>query len=165
MRAFAAAVMIPMASVLILVAAGCGWSPSSGNQAQPNTCTAEQGPSTDTVNAEIARLSGGQQWRESARGNTTDCRLYWVQIASAAPASDAPGQVLFFDGGTPIGTPTPDPRPYIAVVNSSPDTVTVQYQWRQGADKACCPTGIGTVRFQLADDGLKALDPIPGPQP
>jgi hypothetical protein len=39
----------------------------------------------------------------------------------------------------------------------------VQYQWRQGADQACCPTGIGSVRFQSADGALKALDPVPGP--
>jgi hypothetical protein len=157
------AAVAAFAALTLMLVAGCGWSPPSGTEAQPNTCTVDQGPSADTVNAEIARLSGGQQWQETARGNTTDCRLYWVHVASAAPASDAPGQVLFFDGGTPVGTPTPEPRPYIAVVNSGSDTVTVQYQWRQGADQACCPTGIGTVRFQLADGGLKALDPVPGP--
>ena len=38
----------------------------------------------------------------------------------------------------------------------------VQYQWRQGNDAPCCPTGIGTVRFHIGEDGkLKALDPIP----
>ena len=157
------AAVAAFAALTLMLVASCGWSPPSGTEAQPNTCTADQGPSADTVNAEIARLSGGQQWRETARGNTTDCHLYWVQVASAAPASDAPGQVLFFDGGTPVGTPTPEPRPYIAVVNSGPDTVTVQYQWRQGDDQACCPTGIGSVRFQLADGALKALDPVPGP--
>jgi hypothetical protein len=40
----------------------------------------------------------------------------------------------------------------------------VQYQWRQGHDQPCCPTGIATVRFQIGDDGkLKAIDPIPNP--
>ena len=145
-----------------LVVAGCGWSPPSGKQAEPNTCTAAEGPPPAVVEAAIGTLPADAQWRESARGNTTDCRLYWVQVASSAPAADAPGQVLFFDHQTPIGTPTPDPRPYIAVVTSGTDTVTVQYQWRQGGDQACCPTGIGTVRFR-ADDGLVALDPIPGP--
>ena len=42
--------------------------------------------------------------------------------------------------------------------------LNVQYQWRQGQDPACCPTGIGTVRFQIGEDGkIKALDPIPNP--
>ena len=43
------------------------------------------------------------------------------------------------------------------------DTAAVQYQWRQGQDPACCPTGIGTVRFKIEDGKLKALDPIPSP--
>jgi hypothetical protein len=54
------------------------------------------------------------------------------------------------------------PRPYVNVVTSSADTVTVQYQWKQGSDQPCCPTGIGTARFQIVDGKLKALDPIPG---
>jgi hypothetical protein len=159
MRAFVAVA----ASAFLLLTAGCGWGPPSGNQAQPGTCTADQGPSPDTVTAEIAKVAGGQSWRETARGNTTNCALYWVQAGPAeAAASDAPGQVLFFAGGTPIGTPTPDPRPYITVTTFG-DTVSVQYQWRQDGDPACCPTGIGTARFTVADGQLKALDPIPGP--
>jgi hypothetical protein len=31
--------------------------------------------------------------------------------------------------------------------------VTVQYQWQVGDNPPCCPTGIGTVRFQIGDDG------------
>jgi hypothetical protein len=159
MRAFAAVAAL----AFILLVAGCGWSPPSGNQAQPSACTAEQGPSADTVNAEIARVAGGQPWRETARGNTANCALFWVQAGPAeAAASDAPGQVLFFDHATPIGTPTPDPRPYITVTTFA-DTVSVQYQWRQGGDAACCPTGIGTARFTVADGKLKVLDPVPAP--
>jgi hypothetical protein len=42
--------------------------------------------------------------------------------------------------------------------------VQVQYQWRQGDEAPCCPTGIGTVRFRIGQDGaLEALDPIPDP--
>jgi hypothetical protein len=44
------------------------------------------------------------------------------------------------------------------------DTAQVQYQWRQGQDPACCPTGIATVRFQVGEDGkITSLDPIPKP--
>ena len=71
------------------------------------------------------------------------------------------GEVLFFDRNSPIGTPTPDPRPYITVTAMGSDTAAVQYQWRQGQEPACCPTGIGTVRFKIAHGKLKALDPIP----
>ncbi len=149
--------------MVVVLATGCGWSPPSGNHAEPNSCPASDGPTAAVVDAELAKVSDGPPWRETARGNTTDCQLYWVQVAAANPASDAPGQVLFFDRGTPVGTPTPEPRPYVAVVNTGSDIVTVQYQWRQGTDPACCPTGIGTVRFRLEGGQLTALDPIPGP--
>jgi hypothetical protein len=163
MRAFSAFTAFAAFAFILAATAGCGWSPPSGNQPSPSTCTADQGPSADAVNAETARAAAGKPWQETARGSTADCALHWVQIGPpAAAASDAPGQVLFFDGSTPIGTATPEPRPYITVTTSG-DTVSVQYQWRQGDDEACCPTGIGTVRFQLADGTLKALDPVPGP--
>jgi LppP/LprE lipoprotein len=71
--------------------------------------------------------------------------------------------VLFFNRNTPLGTPTPDPRPYITVTTTGNDTAVVQYQWRQGQDAACCPTGIGTMRFKIEDGKLKALDPIRTP--
>jgi LppP/LprE lipoprotein len=152
-------------SSLILASAGCGWSPPSGPQAKPDTCRPADGPTAETVNSELTKLPAAQggQWRETARGHTTDCRLHWVQVSAGPSAPDSPAQVLFFDHDSPIGTPTPDPRPYVAVVNSGADTVTVQYQWRQGEDQPCCPTGIGTARFQAGDGmTLKALDPIPG---
>jgi hypothetical protein len=155
------------ASSLILAAAGCGWSPPGSPAAEPDTCTPADGPTPETVNSELTRLPApeGGQWRESARGHTTDCRLYWVQVGPVAgvpAAPDSPQQVLFFDHDSPIGTPTPDPRPYVAVVSSSADTVTVQYQWKQGSEEPCCPTGIGTARFQAGENlTLKALDPIP----
>ena len=74
-----------------------------------------------------------------------------------------PGQVLFFDRKSPIGTPTPDPRPYITITAMADGIAAVQYQWRQGEEPACCPTGIATVRFKIEDGKLKALDPIPNP--
>lgn len=153
-----------LVSLTVLAVAGCGWSPPSGNQAAQSTaaCAAGDAPGPDVVAAQIATLPAGGQWREVGRGHTTDCRLNWVQVADGT-APDASGQVLFFDRAAPLGTPTPQPRPYVSVVTSGADTVTVQYQWRQGGDQACCPTGIGTARFRAGDGGLDALDPIPGP--
>jgi hypothetical protein len=66
-----------------------------------------------------------------------------------------------FDHNSPIGTPTPDPRPYITVTATGDDAATVQYQWRQSQDPACCPTGIGSVRFRIEDGKLNALDQVP----
>ena len=144
---------------LSLAAAGCGWSPPGGSPTTSVACTKDDGPTADTVSAEIAKLPSAQ-WSEIVRGHTADCSLHWVVVTSG-DASDSPGQVLFFDRKTPIGTPTPDPRPYITITAIGNNTASVQYQWRQGQDPACCPTGIAAVRFKLEDGKLKALDPIP----
>jgi LppP/LprE lipoprotein len=151
--------LIAVLLTLGLIAVGCGWSPPSAPPTNSASCTQADGPSADTVAAEIAKLPAAQ-WLEILRGHTADCSLHWV-VVSSGDASDSPGQVLFFDRRSPIGTPTPDPRPYITVTAMGNDTAAVQYQWRQGQDPACCPTGIATVRFQIEDGKLKALDPIP----
>lgn len=155
-----------LTAVLLMfgLVAGCGWKPSSAPPSPPDTCTPADGPTGDTVTAAVGGLTpetaGG--WREVARGHTLNCRLYWVQV-SAGNDPAAPQHLLFFDRNTPIGTATPQPRPYTTVLHSGNSTVTVQYQWQQSRDGAGQPTGIGQVRFELGDDGkLKALDPIPG---
>lgn len=145
--------------VLGLTAAGCGFKPPAAPPTTSAACTQADGPSADTVAAEIAKLPSAQ-WNEIMSGHTADCSLHWVVVTSG-DASDSPGQVLFFDRKSPIGPPTPDPRPYITINAIGNDTAAVQYQWRQGQEPACCPTGVATVRFKIEDGKLKALDPIP----
>lgn len=150
---------------MILAASGCGWNPPSAAPPQPDTCTPADGPTAAAVDAGVATIappSAGGAWKESARGHTADCALTWIQVTPSAAAPDSAQQVLFFDGDTALGTPTPEPRPYVTVTANG-DVVSVQYQWRQGDDEPCCPTGIGTVRFELTDGKLLALDPVPGP--
>lgn len=144
---------------LVALTAGCGWSPPP----PPPTSTADcgPGPTADAVTGEFALLPEAD-WRETARGSTPDCVLQWV-VVSAGDASDSPQQVLFFDSGAPVGSPTPDPRSYITVTAQGDHNAVVQYQWRQGQDPACCPTGIGSARVTLEDGRLTVLDPIPGP--
>jgi LppP/LprE lipoprotein len=151
--------LIAVLLTLGLIAVGCGWSPPSAPPTNSAICTQADGPSADAVAAEIARLPAAQ-WREIISGHTADCSLHWV-VVSSGDATDSPGQALFFDRKSPIGTPTPDPRPYITITAMGNDTAAVQYQWRHGQDPACCPTGIATVRFKIEDGKLKALDPIP----
>src|SRR5262245_32059894 len=142
-----------------LIAAGCGFSPPGSPPTSSAACTQADGPSADAVSAAIGKLPAAQ-WSEIVSGHTADCGLHWVVVTSG-DASDSPGQVLFFDRKSPIGTPTPDPRPYITIMSTGNDTAAVQYQWRQGQEPACCPTGVATVRFEIVDGKLKALDPIP----
>jgi hypothetical protein len=155
--------LIPVVLALGLIATGCGSSPTSAPTTSAATtsaaCTKDDGPSEDTVAAEIAKLPAAQ-WEQIVSGHTVDCSLHWVVVGSGY-ASDSPAQVLFFDRKNPIGTPTPEPRPYITITPAGDDTASVQYQWRQGQDPACCPTGVATVRFKVEDGKLKALDPVP----
>jgi hypothetical protein len=146
-----------------LIVTGCGWSPPSAPPPKADTCTPADGPTADTVQREISSTPPpGTIWTEVSRGHTSDCRLYWVQIGPTDPKPDSPQQLLFFDRSTPLGPATPQPRPYISAQPTAEDTVSVQYQWRQGSEAPCCPTGIGTVRFRIGQDGkLEALDPIP----
>ncbi len=145
-----------------LIAVGCGWSPPSSPPTNTQACAPSDAPTPQTVQQAIASLPQGAQWRETSRGHTPNCRVNWV-VVNAGDASDSPQQVLFFDRNNSRSA-TPEPRPYINVTTLGDDTATVQYQWRQGQDAACCPTGIGTVRFRIGEDGkIKALDPIPNP--
>ncbi|WP_157890911.1 LppP/LprE family lipoprotein [Mycolicibacterium goodii] len=159
-------VSVVLASLGFL-AAGCGWGPSSAPPPPPDTCTAADAPDPNTVAQEIAKLPaphGGSKWVQVRDGHTTDCRLHWVQVGLSAAQPNSVGQLLFFDRQTPLGTATPEPRPYINVVTNGEDTVTVNYQWQQDGDSPEAPTGIATVRFRIGDDGrLMAVDPIPTP--
>ena len=153
--------LITVVLSLGLIAVGCGYDPASAPPTSSANCTQADGPSADIVAAEIAKLPAAQ-WNEILSGHTADCSLHWVVVTSG-DASDSPGQVLFFDRKSPIGTPTPDPRPFITITAMGNDNAAVQYQWRQGQDPACCPTGIGSVRVKIEDGKLKVLDPIPNP--
>jgi LppP/LprE lipoprotein len=147
-----------------LIATGCGFKPPSAPPVPPDKCTPTDSPTADTVTNAINALPPASQgaWREVARGHTYNCHLYWVQ-ASAGNDPKAPQQLLFFDRNNPIGTATPQPRPYTTVIGTSEDTITVNYQYEKTGDAPGQPTGVGQVRFQLGGDGkLKALDPIPG---
>ena len=104
----------------------------------------------------------GSTWVEIARGHTRNAGCIGCRSSRRIAGESTPQQLLFFDHNTPLGTPTPNPKPYITVLPPSDDTVTVQYQWQVGSDQPCCPTGAGTVKFQIGSDGkLQALGKIP----
>jgi hypothetical protein len=157
--------LVFMLLILCLAGAGCGSKSSTPSAPPPDTCKGSDGPTRGTVRQAIASvpiLIPGSIWAEITRGHTKKCRLYWVQIIPSIADESTPQQLLFFDHNTPLGTPTPNPKPYITVLPPGDDTVTVQYRWQVGSDQACCPTGVGTVKFQIGSDGkLQALGKIP----
>jgi len=152
-------------TLLAVVVSGCGSKPHPPAAAPPDKCKASDGPSTDTVKQAIASVPievPGSMWVEIGRGHTRKCRLYWVQIIPTIASESTPQQLLFFDHNTPLGSPTPNPKPYISVLPPTDDTITVRYQWQKGNDQPCCPSGSGTVKFEIGPDGkLKALGSIP----
>ena len=151
--------------LLLLLASGCGSKQPAPPAAPPDSCKDSDGPTADTVRQAIASVPvdvAGSMWVEIARGHTKKCRLYWVQIIPTIATESTPQQLLFFDHNIPLGTPTPNPKPYITVLPPSDDTITVQYRWQVGNDQPCCPTGTGTVKFQIGTDGKpQALGKIP----
>ena len=159
--------MIPqvlVAVLVMLVVQGCGSTPSTPTATSSESCKDSDGPTAATVRQAIAAVPiavPGSFWVEIARGHAKKCRLYWVQIIPTIAGESTPQQLLFFDHNAPLGTPTPNPKPYISVLAPADDTVTVQYQWQLGSDEPCCPTGRGTVKFQIGSDGkLQALGKI-----
>lgn len=152
----------PALAALTFLLASCGWSPPNSAPQSSSDCPAGDTPTAETIRTAVQQV--GAEWTETSRGHTGDCRLHWVVIGTGDTAQDAPVQVLFFDRNSPLGPPTPRPRPYTTVVPLGDTTATVSYQWREGDDEPCCPTGIAQVRFQIGEDGkLTALDPIPDP--
>jgi hypothetical protein len=152
--------------LLALLAAACGAKPAAPPASRADTCKEADGPTADTVRQAIASVPvevAGSSWVEIARGHTNNCRLYWVQLIPTIASESTPQQLLFFDHNAPLGTPTPNPKPYITVLpTSSEDTVTVQYQWLTGSEEPSTPKGSGTVKFQIGHDGkLAALGAIP----
>jgi len=151
--------------LLVLLASACGGKPASLPSSPRDTCKEVDGPKADTVQRAIAAVPvevPGSSWVEIARGHAKKCRLQWVQIIPTIASESTPQQLLFFDHNTPLGAPTPNPKPYITVLPPGDDTITVQYQWRIGNEEPCCPKGIGTVKFQIGPDGkLQALGKIP----
>jgi hypothetical protein len=156
--------LLVLVGLLLLLASGCGGKPHTSS-APADSCKASDGPTSDTVKQAIAAVPievRGSLWVEIARGHTKKCRLYWVQIIPTIASESTPQQLLFFDHNTPLGSPTPNPKPYITVLPPSDDTINVRYQWQKGKDEPCCPSGSGTVKFQIGPDGkLRALGSIP----
>jgi hypothetical protein len=71
-------------------------------------------------------------------------------------------QAFFFVNGRYIGTDTREPSATLRVLSQSDTEVTLAYPLYRKNDPLCCPGGgQATVRFQLNNGRLTALDPIP----
>jgi LppP/LprE lipoprotein len=86
-----------------------------------------------------------------------------VLVASRAGASEGRAQqAFFFVDGRYIGTDASAPSAGIRLVSQSDTEATLAYRLYRPGDPACCAHGgEATVRFQLDNGRLAALDPIP----
>jgi len=86
-----------------------------------------------------------------------------VLVATRTGSGDGYGQqAFFFVNGRYIGTDAKDPSAKLRVVSQSDTEVTLAYPLYRKNDALCCPGGgQATVRFQLNNGRLSALDPIP----
>ncbi len=86
-----------------------------------------------------------------------------VLVGTKSGSSDGYGQqAFFFVGGRYIGTDTKAPSATVKVIAQSDTEVTLDYPLYRPGDPLSGPSGgQATVRFQLNNGKLVALDPIP----
>ena len=83
-------------------------------------------------------------------------------LVGTRTGSDGYGQqAFFFVDGRYIGTDTSEPSSSVKVVGQSDTEVTLAYPLYKAGDQLGKPSGEKTVRFQLNNGRLVALDPIP----
>ena len=85
-----------------------------------------------------------------------------VLVGTRTGSSDGYGQqAFFFVDGHYIGTDTSEPSASVKVVGQSDTEATLAYSLYEPGDPLGKPSGEKTVRFQLNNGHLVALDPIP----
>lgn len=85
-----------------------------------------------------------------------------VLVGTRTGSSDGYGQqAFFFIDGHYLGTDTSEPSASVKVVGQSDTEATLAYSLYKPGDPLGKPSGEKTVRFQLNNGRLVALDPIP----
>jgi LppP/LprE lipoprotein len=85
-----------------------------------------------------------------------------VLVGTRTGSSDGYGQqAFFFVDGHYIGTDTSEPSSSVKVVGQNDTEVTLAYPVYKAGDPLSKPSGEKTVRFQLNNGHLLALEPIP----
>lgn len=122
----------------------------------------------DQALASLPRLREDLAWLAHKVGHSAGGGLTWVHAISEQSSTSTPEHVLFFASRAFLGTATPAPRPFTAVIGTEDDTVTLQYRWLTGDEPNVAPAGAGTVRYQLShrangEPFITALDEAPYP--
>lgn len=110
----------------------------------------------------VPPLWGVHDWTVGRSEQNAD--VTWVLTVIAHGTVSSPQHLLLFHRGVYVGTATQEPRPYTRVLDVTGDVVTVEYRWLLGEEPLAAPAGVGTVRYQVSSQGVRALDPPPWPQ-
>jgi LppP/LprE lipoprotein len=155
--------------------------PSSGAPAPPTgggTPAPAQGATSTRTAAEpaFAQHGAGSEGLSAATAvlqangfSPTDTSQYHpgqtLQVLVGSRSGSGGGyeqQAFFFVNGRYIGTDTSEPSGRVSVVEQGDTEVTLAYGLYKRSDPACCPSGgQATVRFELNNGALAAVDPIP----
>ena len=109
-------------------------------------------------------MASGQSARVHGRRNLhlPTRQTLRVLVGTRTGSSDGYGQqAFFFVDGHYLGTDTSQPSASVKVVGQSDTEVTLAYPLYKAGDPLSKPSGEKTVRFQLNNGRLVALDPIP----
>ncbi|BAW09275.1 hypothetical protein GCM10010198_07700 [Nocardia seriolae] len=101
---------------------------------------------SDLARSAIAKLSAPPvgQWQtgqvsENPISSGCDGVLSWMTVNSNV--NHPYTHVLFFTGGTYLGTATTDPYMYTMVTAKTSTSLSLTYHWLQADDAMCCPKG------------------------
>lgn len=96
----------------------------------------------------------------SALGNCPE--LLWLIATPGGATASTPEHVVFFHDGRFLGTGTSQPYSYTSVVDSTVDSVSVEYKWLGPDDANCCPTGgPATVTYRWNGESVVMEQPLP----
>ncbi|OMC51942.1 hypothetical protein A5742_17565 [Mycolicibacterium fortuitum] len=109
----------------------------------------------------VPPLWGVHGWTVGPSGHNAD--VTWALGVIAHGTVSTPQHLLLFHRGVYVGTATQEPRPYTRVLDVTGDVVTVEYRWLLGEEPLAAPAGVGTVRYQVSSQGVRALDAAPWP--
>lgn len=123
--------------------------------------TEEESTTKDLATA-VASVKG-QGYTPNDTGEYHPSQTLRVLTATKTGSADGYDQrAFFFVDGHYIGTDSSQPSASLKIVSQSDTEVTLAYAMYRPNDSLCCPSGgQATVRFQLNNGRLQALDQIP----
>jgi hypothetical protein len=145
---------------------GASGQPASTTRTGPAPAFVHGGSTEHPASAEAAAAAAVVVAHGYTAGDLSDyhpTQTLRVLIGTRTGSADGYNQLAFFFLGSHyLGTDSTQPSASLRVVSQSDTEVAIAYALYRSRDPLCCPSGGSTtVRFQLDNGQLAALDPIP----